>query len=296
MQYVPNGKELGGNAQANQLLDAFNKKYEGKSLAGAELQQKVDDFKDLNEAMIPLMGEAQKAAAEKQKQLIEESKKAAAAQAAKAAAEKAQAKQQHRHIAKELGISDEGELLAFDAFVDHFGGANSALSKFKSWQKEAESAAKHYPGMGFEKLSGFEMGCIKAYTGPQSGWINKAIIDDVATPAQHMFEKVLNAALDKLPKKTGVTTRRGLTLDANVQAKLKPGAVWTHRNFASSNSKGWGGNTKLHIETTGKGGAYVDPISSHQGEDETLFKSNLKLLISKTENIGGVLNVYCREM
>jgi hypothetical protein len=26
------------------------------------------------------------------------------------------------------------------------------------------------------------------------------------------------------------------------------------------------------------------------------LKSNLKLLISKTENIGGVLNVYCREM
>jgi hypothetical protein len=55
-----------------------------------------------------------------------------------------------------------------------------------------------------------------------------------------------------------------------------------------------GGNTKLHIQ--GKSGVYVDPISSHKGEDKTLFKSNLKLFIDKVEHIGGVMHVHCREM
>ena len=278
------------------LIKLFNEKYAGKELTDpAALADKVNNFKLLKNAVAVLAG------AESQKQIAAQAEAQAAAKVKAEAAMAAQQEKkkqlaaQHAEVAKSLGITDQGELEAFDAFIDHFGGVENALSQFKVWQSEAQSAAKKNPGHGFEKLSGFEMGCIKAYTGPQSGWINKAIIDDVVTPAQFMFEKTLNTALDKLPKKTG-QVKRGLTLDAATQAKLVPGKIWTHRNFASSSSEGWQGNTKLHIEATGKGGSYVAPISSHKGEGETLFKSNLKLYIQKIEKQGGVLHVTCREM
>jgi phage-related protein (TIGR01555 family) len=282
--------------EVNKLVNEFNAKYEGKTLTDAgALAQKVNDFKTLGAKVAALKAYVQQNQTELQKKQAAKQKEAAAEQAKKAAAEKEKLKAQHAEVTKELGITEPAELEAFDAFVDHFGGTKNALDKFKSWTAEAQYAAAKNPGHGFEKLSGFEMGCIKAYTGPQSGWINTAIRDDAMTPAQFMFEKVLNAAIDKLPKQTK-PTKRGLSLDAATQGKLKPGVIWTHRNFASSSSSGWGGNTKLHITTSGKGGAYVDPISSHKGEDETLFKSNLKLYIEKVENKGGVLQVYCKEM
>ena len=306
MQYVPGGKpELHGGEPmkaAQQIIDKFNEKYAGKELANdpAALAQKVQDFKALTFGINELAKQenAKKAEIEAaaKAHAVEVAKKAKEQAEAEKAAEKKKFQEQHAEVTAALGITEPHQLEAFDAFIDHFGGTKAALDKFKSWQKQAENAAKSSPGHGFEKLSGFEMGCIKAYTGPQSGWINQAILSDFATPAQHMFEQVLNSALDKLPKKTGLV-RRGLTLNAKVLAGFKPGVVWTHRNFASSNSKGWGGNTKLHIEATGKSGSYVDPISSHQGEGETLFKSNLKLMISKVEKgSDGITNVYCKEM
>lgn len=278
----------------------FNEKYAGKNLADkTELMQKIAEYKAIkagSDALNAASQAEQAAAAETAKKKQQEIAKQAAAKAAeKQKAAKEQAKAEHDKVAKELGISDENEIFAFGAFIEHFGGMDSALSKFKSWEKEAQSAAKSNPGHGFEKLSGFEMACIKAYTGPQSGWINKAVINDSVTPAQYMFEKVLNKALDKLPKKTGLV-RRGLSLTPDVHAKLQPGKIWTHRNFASSSTEGWSGNTKLHIEATGKSGSYVAPISSHKGEGETLFQSNLRLLIDKTESKDGVLHVYCKEM
>lgn len=304
LNLVPGDKPMiAGSPQskmAADLLKQFNDKYAGKELTDKDaLNQKVQDFKQMT-AEINSFGQQENA----KKAEIEKEAKAAQIKAAKEAADKAAAEQkaekqklaeQHKEVAKELGIKDEAELEAFDAFVDHFGGTKAALTKFKAWQKEAEGEAKSHPGHGFEKLSGFEMGCIKAYTGPQSGWINEAIRDDIASPAQYMFEKVLNSALDKLPKKTGVV-KRGLTMDAGTLAKLKPGKVWTHRNFASTNHEGWGGNVKLVISASGKGGAYVAPISSHTHENETLFKSNLRLFIDKVEDKGGVRHIHCREL
>lgn len=310
MQYVPGAGELQftpTKTQAQKMVDAFNAKYAGKELTDKNaLAEKVNDFKKLA-ADVATMAKVEKAHAQVLAQKENEAKakaaeiakaKAAAdaaAAKAKAAAEKEKLKEQHAEVTKELGITSAEELSAFDSFIDHFGGTAKALTAFKQWQSEAEYAAKKNPGHGYDRLSGFEMGCVRAYTGPQSGWINNAIRDDILTPAQYMFENILNRALDKLPKKTGIT-RRGLTLPADIHAKLKPGVIWNHRNFASTNAEGWGGNTKLHIEATGKGGAYVAPISSHKGEGETLFKSNLKLMISKTESKGGVLHVYCTEV
>ncbi len=308
MQYVPGGNELQftpTKAQAQKMLDSFNEKYANKTLTDPKaLAEKVNDFKTLaasistikaTEAAHASVLQQQEAAAQAKAKAAQAEKNKAAAEAAakQQAAEKNKLKEQHAEVTKELGITDPDELEAFDAFVDHFGGTAKALQSFKSWQTQAQSIAKNHPGHGFEKLSGFEMGCIKAYTGPQSGWINTAIRDDIMTPAQFMFEKVLNKALGKLPTQKK-PTKRGLTLDGATQAKLVPGKIWTHRNFASSSSSGWGGNTKLHIE--GKTGRYVDPISSHKGEDETLFPSNLKLLVDKVEKKDGVMHVHCREV
>lgn len=299
LQYVPGAPQ--DSYAAQKLVDKFNEKYEGKTLTEkADLVEKVSAFKQLQKEMIPLMSAQQQQAAKTQaeQQAKAQANAKIAAEKAKKANEEAkkQFEEQHAEITKELGITAPAELEAFDSFVAHFGGVKSALTQFKSWQSQAQQAAKQNPGHGFEKLSGFEMGCIKAYTGPQSGWINKAIIEDSQTPAQYMFEKVLNAALDKLPKVTGKIQRRGLTLPSEVLAKMQPGKIWTHRNFGSSSNSGWSGNTKLHITTSGKNGAYVDPISSHQGEGETLFKSNLRLLIDKVEKSGNTTHVHCREM
>lgn len=283
--YVPPDAFKYATAEKN----AFNDKWGGKNLADhQQIAQKIGEYMAL---VVTNKKNETAGLAEQQKK----AKEAAAAAAEKNKAEAAKMKEQHAEVMKELGITDPAELEAFDAFVDHFGGVKAATSKFKAWTKEAQDAAVSYPGMGFDKLSGFEMGCVKAYTGPQSGWINKAVINDVMTPAQYTFEKVLNNALAKLPKKHGIT-RRGLSLDSAVQAKLEPGKIWTHRNFASSNSEGWGGNTKLHITATGKRGSFVGPISSHVGEGETLFQSNLRLKIDKVEHSGGTMNVHCTEV
>ena len=305
MQYIPGEKPMidGGEykKKADELLKDFNDKYSGKDLTSKEdLTGKVNDFKTLGKQMGALAAQENVNKAAIQKAAAEEAKKKAAeTQAAakqKEAEEKAKFAAQNAEITKQLGITDPDQLKAFDAFVDHFGGVNAAMGKFKQWQKTAEAGAKAHPNLGYEKLTPFEMGCIWGYTGPESDWINSAILGDAATPAQHMYEQVLNSAIDKLPKVSGKIVRRGLSLPPEVHAKLKPGMVWTHRNFASSNEKGWGGNTKLHISTTGKGGAYVDPISANKGEGETLFKSNLKLYIDKVEKVGTTLHVHCKEM
>ena len=286
-------------------IEEFNAKYAGKdNLTAEQLSEKVHDFKALVAHAEQMgAGEAKHKAeiqAAAKKKAIEAAQKADAEAAEKQAKEKAKVAEQHKEVREALGIKkdDSAAIEAFDAFIDHFGGSEQAITKFKSWQKQAEQEAKSNPGKGYDKLSGFEMGCIKAYTGPQSHWINDAIINDSMTPAQYMFEKVLNSAIDKLPKvKAGKIVRRGLTMDASTLAKMQPGKVWTHRNFASSNDKGWGGNVKLHITTSGKGAAYVGDISSHVHENETLFKSNLRLMIDKTEKgSDGTLNVHCREV
>lgn len=306
LNLVPGEKpEISGSpqmemAQAN--LKTFNEKYAGKELTDpADLNQKVHDFKQLQKSINSGGVEEAKHKAEIQaeakKKAVEVAKKAAVEAAEKQAKEKAKLSEQHKQVREALGIEkDSAELEAFDSFIDHFGGVDNALKKFKSWESEALSEAKKNPGKGYEKLSGFEMACIKGYTGPKSGWINEAIINDSMTPAQFMFEKVLNQAIDKLPKVSGKIVKRGLTMNAATLAKMEPGKVWTHRNFASSNAEGWGGNVKLHITTSGKGGAYVGDISSHVHENETLFKSNLRLMIDKAEKKNDVLHVHCREL
>lgn len=276
-------------APAHQLVKAFNEKWQGKTITDpSELKQKVQEYKSLQETITHAntnwAGE---------KAQFEAAEKVAAKE--KAEKEKAKYAEQHAEVARALGISDPHELQAFDSFIEHFGGTKNALAKFKDWEQTASNAAKAHPGLGYEKLSGFEMGSIKAYTGPQSSWINQAIINDKMTPAQYMFENVLNKALDKLPKVTG-ERMRGLTLNPDVQGKLEPGYVWTHRNFASSSAQGWSGNTRLHITATGKGGADVRFVSSHPGEGETLFKSNLKLLITKREQKSDALHIWATEM
>lgn len=284
-------------------IKAFNDKYAGKQLNDTkELAEKVEAYTNLaaytNAAAKEEQAKKAEIQAEAHKKAVEAAKKAAADAAEKQAKEKAKVAEQHKEVREALGIKkeDTAALEAFDSFIDHFGGAEKAITQFKSWQSTAQKEAKDNPGKGYDKLSGFEMGCIKGYTGPKSSWINDAIINDSMTPAQYMFEKVLNSALDKLPKVNGKIVRRGLTMDAATMAKMEPGKVWTHRNFASSNDKGWGGNTKLHIMTSGKGAAYVGDISSHEHENETLFKSNLRLLIDKVEKKDGVTHVHCREI
>lgn len=288
LQYVPGAPQ--GSAAAQKLVDAFNAKYANKEMkTQPELIQKVNDFKMLAAAMGPLQNAEQKAAAAAQNAQAAKQAEANKAQTEALKTAQAEAKAKNASYMKELGIS-ETEATGFHALVDMLGKNSSSgdlVAQFKGYQ---QTAVKYgYP------ISGFQFALISSYIDGGYGAVNKAMRSGSMSAAQHVYAKIMNNALEKMPKYTG-NVIRGTSLTAEQIAKYKPGHVVREDAFTST-GKGYsfGGNVSYSIKATG--GRGVDfSTGANQGEKEVIFKSNTFFMVHKVTKKGDTTHVEMEEV
>jgi hypothetical protein len=190
---------------------------------------------------------------------------------------------------KELGITDQ-EAEGFGALVQMLGGKQAdVVQAFKQYENEAK--AYGYP------LSGFEAALIKNYTDGGYSQVNAKLRSGSWTTAQHVYARMVNKALQKMPAYKGVV-KRGATLGADVQKLYQVGHVVEERAFTStSQSNPFGGNTKFVVTAVGKRGAHIKKLSHYTSEDEVLFCARTFFKVTKVEGSpGGSMTVHMEEM
>jgi hypothetical protein len=169
-------------------------------------------------------------------------------------------------------------------------GASSGkdvVAQFKKFEENAKSLG--YP------ISGFQYALIRNYINGGYSGINKALRSASWTPAQHVYARMVNNAIEKLPKFTGTVTR-GTSLDASQIANYKPGHVIRESAFTSTGiGFKFGGNVSYKIKAIGKRGGDFSG-GANQSEKEVLFKANTYFLVHKVENKNGVTHIEMEEV
>lgn len=148
----------------------------------------------------------------------------------------------------------------------------------------------------FKDLDDHHIRAIRAYTGSHYGEVNRALRSPGATPrSTREYERLLNQSLAYSKKYAGESTR-GITLHGDdyktfmdtIEAAYSQGKTWSDKGFMST-SKGaraaFSGNIRLHFE--GKTGVWVKPISLHPSENEVLFGTDAKFLVTQISKKGG---------
>jgi len=268
MQYVPGDKPETETMkkQANDLLDAFNKKWEGKEgLTNDQLNEKVADFKQLGVDMTELVKVEKKQKAEL---LKAEQEKAAWEQQQKMEAEKKALEEQ---FAKNPEMKDH-----YEAMEALFGGHKASGSYIKNAKAKLQTAGlTNY-------LTPEEAVGVIAYTGSHYRGVNDQLRKGVMTVAQYKLMKSINAGLDKMPAYQGTTYRKA-SLTAEQFALYKEGMVVEERGFTSTskNKNVWSGSHQYTVH--GKSGRDVQKISNYHNEAEVLFKSGTRFYVEKVE-------------
>ena len=228
--------------------------------------------------------QAKEAAQQEQNKKVEEA-------AAKLKAEKeASAKVLEEHKAA-LGISDT-EALGFDALLNMVSGGSAVekqkfINKFKTYQKEAENLG--YP------ISGFQYALIRNYIDGGYLSVNAALRGGSMTMGQHLYVKMVNDALDKVPKYSG-TVVRGTHLPQDVVSKYKPGYVVEESGFTSTGvGFKFGGNVIYTIKATGKRGANLS-TGANIHEKEVLFKAHTFFLVHSVKKAGSETHIEMEEV
>lgn len=282
----------GSSIEATALVQQFNAQWAHKSIESIAsktgqseneiVKQKIAAFKKLQADMAAANAKGK-----------EEQAKAAAAMAAKQAeALKAQAeaaKAQNAEVMKSLGISD-AEATGFHALAKMLGSSTGdVVAQFKSYEAKAKSFG--YP------ITGFQAALISNYTNGGYRAINEALREGVVEEKQHVYVKLMNKALQAMPRHEG-TVKRGATMPSSEQAKYKVGHVKVEQSFTSTSiSKPWSGNTQFTIKSIGKRGAHVKKLSNYAGEDEVVFSAHTFFKVTKVEGSpGGQMHVHMEEM
>lgn len=267
----------------NKLLEDFNKKY-GTGTEPltdlAALNQKVADFKTLQEKVKAAYPAYQ---AEMQEKAKASAKKQAEAIKAAQAASQAQIKQ----YMGEFNIS-EVEATGFVALVQMMGGSQTDfIQKFKKYESQAK-------GHGYP-ISGFQYALVRNYINGGYTKVNDALRAGSVSAAQHLYARLVNDALDKMPKYEGIV-ERGTSLTASQLAAYKPGHVVEERGFTST-GKGYsfGGNVRYKIKSIGRRAADFSG-GANQGEQEVLFKAHTFFLVHKVETKGGTTHIEMEEV
>lgn len=254
-----------------QLIKSFNDQYAGKTVTGEELNQKVQDFKDMKAAQEKAdTAYAAKSAAEK-------------AAAEKAAAEKVK-KQAEEKAAKEK--AEMAEAFAKDPELEtHYNAMTALFSGKQAGEAYIQAAAKKVKSAGLNGvISAAGAAPIIAYSGSHYVALNSHLREGKMSKTQWAFTQSLNAGLDKLPKHTETTYRKA-TLNANQLALYEPGMIIEERGFMSTskNQGTWSGDTQFIVH--GKSGRDIQKLSSHPSEAEVLFKSGTRFeVVSKSGN------------
>lgn len=138
------------------------------------------------------------------------------------------------------------------------------------------------------KLSQNEALSVIGYTGGFYKDFNKALRTGMATPKITRYENLLNKALEKLPKFSGISYRAVQKLSKEDLARYKEGEVVTEPFFVSTSElkkvQGFGG--KVRFEIYGKNGRKVENLSLYPSEKEVLFKSNSHFFVTKVSTKG----------
>lgn len=290
LQFVPGAPQTpAGQAAAQKLVDAFNAKYANKEITSpAGLIQKVADFKLLTSMMGPLQSAEQKAVAEQQAKAAEEAKKNAAELAAKAKAEAKRNAEKNATVMKDLGISD-AEAEGFNALVSMLGGKTAdVVAAFKGYEAKAEKYG--YP------ITGFQAALISNYSNGGYAGINDALRTGAWSTAQHVYVKMVNKALSKMPAHTGTLTRN-TTLTAEQLSKYNNvGKVIMEDAFMSTSTGSvFSGNVQFKVSAIGKRGASIKKLSQHSGENEVLFQARTFFKIDKVDKSGGETVIHMTE-
>ena len=138
------------------------------------------------------------------------------------------------------------------------------------------------------KLSQNEALSVIGYTGNFYKDFNQAFRVGKVTPKIARYESLLNTALEKLPKFSGISYRAVQKLSKEDLARYKEGEVVTEPFFVSTSElkkvQGFGG--KVRFEIYGKNGRKVENLSLYPSEKEVLFKSNSHFFVTKVSTKG----------
>lgn len=278
----------GTSPAAHALINKFNQKY-GAGTAQltdpAALEQKIDDYKKLQTQIAA--NNAEYAQAQK---VAQEKKNKSAAEALKK--QQAESAAQNKEFMEALGISST-EAAGFTALAKMHGnaygsgGSKDLIAKFKAWENQAKSLG--YP------ISGFQYALIRDYINGGYTKINPALRSPNLTIEQHVYTRMVNDALEKLPKHTGEVLR-GADLDPDVIATYKPGFITQEAAFTST-GKGFkfNGNVHFTIKAIGKRGADLS-TGANKSEKEVLFKAGTRFLVHKKENKNGITYIEMEEV
>ena len=228
--------------------------------------------------------------AEQQKKAQEEYKKQQEAAKAAAAKAKADAAEKNKQAMKDLGIT-EAEAEGFMALVQMVGPSkyNDLVADFK--YSEQQAAKYNYP------VTGFEYALIQSYVDGNYEDVNEALRKGVLSPQEHAYVRMLNGALEKMPKYTGDDLERGTNLTASQFAEYVPGKIIELRGFTSSgvNFKFTNKNTFYKIKAIGQRGADFSK-GANPSEREVLFKAHTFFLVNKVEQKNGKNYIWMEEV
>lgn len=278
-------KIIPSNVPGAQALESkFNDKWAAKDLTDpGEIAEKVHDYKQVKAEIAKLSALSQ---AEKQKLQKQEAEKAAAA--AKEEQKKTQA-----HLAGmmlELGIEDLDDAKGVEGIANMTGqSVNQLTQSMKSWESAAKSA-------GVPELSAFEYAALQSYIGSGYTMINPALRAPSWTQETHAAAKLLNTALQKMPKyEGGGELNRYSSLPANLQAGYIPGHIIEERAFTSSSTKHVFSdrNTKFTITKT-KTARDIRKMNSHEGE--ILFPAKTMFKVTKNFKDNGKTHIHMEEV
>lgn len=157
----------------------------------------------------------------------------------------------------------------------------------------------------FKNLEPHHVASIRAYTGKHYGSINRELRAPGTTArATREYERLLNQSLSYSTKYVGESTR-GITLHgdeytefmAGIREAFEGAKSWSDKGFMSS-SKGaraaFSGNIVLHFK--GKTGVYVRPISLHPSENEVLFGTEARFLVTNIDTSTSYTHIYLTEV
>lgn len=138
------------------------------------------------------------------------------------------------------------------------------------------------------KLSQNEALSVIGYTGSFYKDFNQALRAGKVTPKIARYESLLNTALEKLPKFSGISYRAVQKLSKEDLARYKEGEVVTEPFFVSTSElkKVQGFSGKVRFEIYGKNGRKVANLSLYPSEKEVLFKSESRFIVKRVSKTG----------
>lgn len=182
--------------------------------------------------------------------------------------------------------------------------SNKAIKLTKKDYQQLVKRSKAWAG----KLSKRQLKAIGNYTGDGSDELNNALRypNRKTTKKTRQQVKDLAASLKTFKLTHPMTVYRG-TSNKIVKlslhhATLKPGAVYADPGFASTSTShkvATSFTSQVLLKITfpkGYHGAYLDPISTFQGEKEYLLNPNTKLVVTKVQKVTGTQSLHMTEV